>query len=119
MGVAVSTHLRIAYAGMTQDQYEAVDRKILAVAGVIGCEESKTTASTRRLLLESATFDPVAVRKAARAFAAETGTTPAKAVERLRLEIARTAVETSHASLERIAEDAGFPDSHVPPPDDW
>ena len=32
--------------------------KILAIAGVIGCEESKTTASTRRLLLESATFDP-------------------------------------------------------------
>jgi phenylalanyl-tRNA synthetase beta chain len=45
----------------------ADDRKILAVAGVIGCEESKTTSSTRRLLLESATFDPVAVRKAARA----------------------------------------------------
>ncbi|MEQ1565441.1 MAG: phenylalanine--tRNA ligase subunit beta [Myxococcota bacterium] len=45
----------------------ADDRKILAIAGVIGCEESKTTAATRRLLLESATFDPVAVRKAARA----------------------------------------------------
>lgn len=41
--------------------------KILAIAGVIGCEESKTTASTTRLLLESATFDPVAVRKASRA----------------------------------------------------
>lgn len=41
--------------------------KVLAIAGVIGCEESKTTASTRRVLLESATFDPVRVRKAARA----------------------------------------------------
>ena len=41
--------------------------KILAIAGVIGCEESKTTADTRRVLLESATFDPVAVRKASRA----------------------------------------------------
>ena len=49
-------------------------------------------------------------RHFARAFAAETGTTPAKAVERLRLETARTAVETGHASLERIAEDAGFGD---------
>lgn len=41
--------------------------KILAIAGVIGCEDSKTTAGTRRILLESGTFDPVAVRKAARA----------------------------------------------------
>ncbi len=45
----------------------ADDRKILAIAGVIGCEESKTTPSTKRLMLESATFDPVAVRKASRA----------------------------------------------------
>lgn len=49
-------------------------------------------------------------RHFARAFAAETGTTPAKAVERLRLETARTAVETSHAPFERIAEAAGFGD---------
>lgn len=49
-------------------------------------------------------------RNFARAFTAETGTTPAKAVERLRLEIARAAVETSHAPLERIAEDVGFGD---------
>jgi len=45
----------------------ADDRKILAIAGVIGCEESKTSPATKRLLLESATFDPVAVRKASRA----------------------------------------------------
>lgn len=49
-------------------------------------------------------------RNFARAFTAETGTTPAKAVERLRLEAARTAVETSHAPLERIAEAVGFGD---------
>lgn len=49
-------------------------------------------------------------RNFARAFTAETGTTPAKAVERLRLEAARTAVETSHAPLEEIAEVAGFGD---------
>lgn len=45
----------------------ADDVKILAIAGVIGCEESKTTEATTRLLLESATFDPVSVRKASRA----------------------------------------------------
>lgn len=49
-------------------------------------------------------------RNFARAFRAETGTTPAKAVERLRLETARTAVETSHAPLEHIAETVGFGD---------
>ncbi len=45
----------------------ADDEKILAVAGVIGCEDSKTTAETREVLLESACFDPVAVRRARRA----------------------------------------------------
>ncbi len=46
--------------------------KILAIAGVIGCEESKATGTTRRLLLESATFDPVAVRIASRALGIHT-----------------------------------------------
>lgn len=50
-------------------------------------------------------------RNFARAFTAETGTTPAKAIERLRLEIARMAVETSHTPLERIAEDVGLGDA--------
>lgn len=41
----------------------ADDVKILAIAGVIGCQESRTTESTRRILLESAHFDPISVRK--------------------------------------------------------
>lgn len=41
--------------------------KILAIAGVIGCEDSKATEDSTRLVLESAAFDPVAVRKASRA----------------------------------------------------
>ena len=45
----------------------ADDEKILAIAGVIGCEESKATENTTRILLESAAFDPIAVRKASRA----------------------------------------------------
>lgn len=45
----------------------ADDEKVLAIAGVIGCEESKATAASRRLLLESACFDPVSVRRTARA----------------------------------------------------
>jgi len=49
-------------------------------------------------------------RNFARAFTAETGTTPARAVERLRLEIARTAVETTADPLDRIAASTGFGD---------
>jgi transcriptional regulator GlxA family with amidase domain len=70
----------------------------------------------RAHLAEPLTVEHLADRAAmssrhfARSFTAETGTTPAKAVERLRLEAARIAVETSHAPLERIAEEAGFGD---------
>lgn len=70
----------------------------------------------REHLAEPLTVERLADRAAmsprnfARAFAAETGTTPAKAVERLRLQTARLAVETGHAPLERIAEEAGFGD---------
>jgi len=58
-------------------------------------------------LADQAAMSP---RNFARAFTAETGTTPARAVERLRLEIARTAVETTAAPLDRIAETTGFGD---------
>jgi phenylalanyl-tRNA synthetase beta chain len=44
----------------------ADDSKILGIAGVIGCEESAVRAETKRIALESATFDPVAVRIASR-----------------------------------------------------
>jgi transcriptional regulator GlxA family with amidase domain len=49
-------------------------------------------------------------RHFARAFTAETGVTPAKAVERLRLEAARVRVETGHEPIDRVAEAAGFRD---------
>jgi transcriptional regulator GlxA family with amidase domain len=58
-------------------------------------------------LADEAAMSP---RNFARAFTAEVGTTPAKAVESLRLETARTAVEAGRAPLERIAETAGFRD---------
>lgn len=44
----------------------ADNSKILGIAGVIGCVESSVTDKTTRILLESATFDPVAVRIASR-----------------------------------------------------
>ncbi|TWG79050.1 transcriptional regulator GlxA family with amidase domain [Cupriavidus gilardii J11] len=59
-------------------------------------------------LAERAAMSP---RHFARAFVAETGTTPAKAVERLRLEAARAALETSRAPLDHIARSTGFGDA--------
>lgn len=44
----------------------ADDVKILGIAGVIGCVESGISDTTTRILLESACFDPVAVRIASR-----------------------------------------------------
>jgi transcriptional regulator GlxA family with amidase domain len=49
-------------------------------------------------------------RHFARAFAAETGMTPAKAVERLRLEAARERVESGAEPIERVAAHTGFGD---------
>ena len=49
-------------------------------------------------------------RHFARAFAAETGVTPAKAIERLRLEAARDIVESSAEPIEAVAVRTGFAD---------
>jgi transcriptional regulator GlxA family with amidase domain len=45
-----------------------------------------------------------------RTFIAETGTTPSKAVERLRIEVARQRVQSSSEAIERVAELTGFRD---------
>jgi transcriptional regulator GlxA family with amidase domain len=45
-----------------------------------------------------------------RAFVAETGTTPFKAVERLRIEVARQRVQCSSEAIERVAQSTGFRD---------
>ncbi|MDA9501158.1 GlxA family transcriptional regulator [Bradyrhizobium sp. CCBAU 11357] len=52
----------------------------------------------------------MSARHFARAFAAETGTTPSKAIERLRLEVARERVQSSREAIERVAEVTGFRD---------
>lgn len=58
-------------------------------------------------LAEKAAMSP---RNFARVFRAETGTTPARFVEKLRLDAARQSVETSGLSLQQIARDTGFDD---------
>jgi transcriptional regulator GlxA family with amidase domain len=47
-------------------------------------------------------------RNFARAFVAATGVTPAKAVQRLRLEAAKAAIEDSGRGIEVVAREAGF-----------
>jgi transcriptional regulator GlxA family with amidase domain len=49
-------------------------------------------------------------RHFARAFMAETGATPSKAVERLRIEVARQRVQSSSEAIERVAQSTGFRD---------
>lgn len=49
-------------------------------------------------------------RQFSRAFTDETGMTPAKAVERLRMETARLMVESSTLPIETVAQDTGFGD---------
>jgi transcriptional regulator GlxA family with amidase domain len=49
-------------------------------------------------------------RHFARAFIAEIGTTPSKAVERLRIEVARQRVQSSSEAIELVAQSTGFRD---------
>lgn len=53
----------------------------------------------------------LSVRQFSRLFAAETGETPIRAVERLRVEIARTRVEDGGRPLDAIAREVGFHDA--------
>jgi len=50
-------------------------------------------------------------RQFSRAFRAQTGTTPARVVERLRADMARGRIETTAEPIERIAEAVGFGDA--------
>lgn len=52
----------------------------------------------------------MSARNFARVFRSETGTTPARFVEKLRLEAARQSVETTGLSLQQIAKQTGFED---------
>jgi transcriptional regulator GlxA family with amidase domain len=52
----------------------------------------------------------MSARHFSRAFIAETGTTPSKAVERLRIEVAKQRVQASSEAIERVAEVTGFRD---------
>jgi len=65
------------------------------------------TVLTVEQLAEVACLSP---RQFSRAFRAETGQSPAKAVENLRLEAARLMIEQSHHSIDVVAKETGFVD---------
>ena len=52
----------------------------------------------------------MSARHFTRAFIAATGSTPSKAIERLRIEAARARVQSSSEAIERVAEVTGFRD---------
>lgn len=58
-------------------------------------------------LAEAAHLSP---RQFSRAFLAETGQSPAKAIEKLRVEAARTLMEQSRHPIEVVARQTGFSD---------
>ena len=51
------------YTLSPEDMVIADEKKILAIAGVIGGKDSGATETTRDILIEAATFDPITVRK--------------------------------------------------------
>lgn len=66
----------------------------------------------RRLGVEElAAHVAMSPRNFSRRFRAEVGRTPAQAVTQIRLEVARTLLESSHQSIEKIAHHSGFGDA--------
>ena len=95
-----------------QSQFSALlelDRPDARFAGLLGWARERLgePLSVERLAAQAA----MSPRNFARAFAAEAGVTPAKAIERLRVEAARERVEAGAEPIDRVAEAAGFGDA--------
>lgn len=94
-----------------QSQFSA-----LADLGANGGRFAELLAWVRENVSQRLTVDDLAdrcqmsPRTFARVFTRETGVTPAKSIERLRLEVARARVESDEMPIEAIAEDVGFRD---------
>jgi transcriptional regulator GlxA family with amidase domain len=70
-------------------------------------EKNLGSALSVEKLAQAANLSP---RQFSRAFQAETGQSPAKAVEKLRLEAARLMIEQSHHPIDVVAQETGFVD---------
>jgi transcriptional regulator GlxA family with amidase domain len=95
-----------------QSQFSALlelERPHARFAGLLGWARERLAEPLGvERLADRAAMSP---RHFARAFVAETGVTPAKAVERLRVEAARERIEAGPEPIDRIAEAVGFGDA--------
>ena len=89
------------------DVARAVARKLVVYHRRAGAKRNLDTPLTVRQLAEAAHQSP---RQFSRAFQAETGQSPAKAVENLRVEAARLMMEQSRHPIDVIARQTGFAD---------
>ena len=94
-----------------QSQHSALlemDAKTDRIQGVLtyARQNLRSTLSVEQL----AAVAHLSPRQFSRAFAAETGQSPAKAVERLRVEAARLMLEESDHSVDVVAKETGFAD---------
>ena len=94
---------------LTDEQKAAFERPDGRFAALIAWarERLHESLSVERLAAEAA----MSARNFSRRFLEETGLTPARAIERLRVECAREKVEGSAEPIEGIAEAAGFGDA--------
>ena len=76
-------------------------------AALLYARENLHTALTVPVLADAACLSP---RQFSRAFHTETGQSPAKAIENLRVEVARTLMEQSRHSIDEVARQTGFSD---------
>lgn len=95
-----------------QSQHSALlelDAKSDRIQGALGYARQNLRAPlTVEELAEAAHLSP---RQFTRAFRAETGQSPAKAVEHLRVEAARVMIEQSRHSMDEVATETGFADT--------
>jgi transcriptional regulator GlxA family with amidase domain len=95
-----------------QSQFSALLRMQQADGRFAGLLEHVRSHLDERLDVESlAALASMSPRNFTRSFKAETGTTPAKAVERLRAEAARAALESGARWIGHVAEACGFGDT--------
>lgn len=100
-------------------------KKIIAVAGVIGCANSMVTEGTTKVCIEAATFDPVSVRKTARAmglstdasYAFERGCDPEGIVPSLKRLVFLAGGSAGAAKDTESAHVVGFTYSEATPPE--
>ena len=101
-------HHRRAGGQSQHSELLALSPKSDRIRGALAYAEKNFGSSlTVDKLAEVASLSP---RQFSRAFQAETGQTPAKAVEKLRLEAARLMIEQSHHPIDVVARDTGFVD---------